>query len=241
MTPVLMAPLAFTAGVLSFTSPCCLPLLPGYLAYMTGLPAEAAEMGARPVRVRAALLFVVGFSTVFTLLGSGVAIAGSRVARHLPLLTRLSGVVLVVAGLLTAGIVRSPAALLRERRPDLARAPRGPRGALVLGAAFAAGWTPCIGPVLASILTLSAGSSTAVWGAALLALYSLGLGIPFVLVAAGAGRGRWLPWLRRHTVGLQRAGGVALAAVGVLLVTGAWERLLQPLQRVLADFRWPPV
>jgi len=241
MTPVLMAPLALTAGVLSFTSPCCLPLLPGYLAYMTGLPAEAAGAGARSVRVRAALFFVVGFSAVFTLLGAGVAVAGSSVARHMPLLTRASGVVLVGAGLLTAGLLRPPAALLRERRADLARAPRGPRGALVLGAAFAAGWTPCIGPVLASILTLSAGSTTAVWGAFLLAVYSVGLGVPFVVMAAGTGRTRWLPWLRKHNLGLQRVGGVVLAGVGVLVITGAWDRLLQPLQRALAGLRWPPV
>lgn len=241
MTPVLMVPLAVTAGVLSFTSPCVLPLLPGYLAYMTGLPADATEEGTRHLRIQAALLFVAGFSAVFTLLGTGVALAGGRVARHVPLLTRASGVVLVVAGLLTAGLVRTPLALLREHRPGLAAARRGPGGALVLGAAFAAGWTPCMGPVLASILMISAGSSTTAWGATLLLLYSLGLGIPFVLVAASTGRARWLPWLRAHTVGLQRTGGVVLAAVGVLLLSGAWERLMQPMQRMLANLRWPPV
>lgn len=241
MTPLLLAPLAMTAGVLSFTSPCCLPLLPGYLAYMTGLSDDATEGNARPVRVRAALRFVAGFSTVFTLLGAGVALAGAGVARHIPLMTRASGVVLLVAGLLTAHLVRMPAMLLRERRPGLAGTGRLPGGAFVLGCAFAAGWSPCIGPVLASILALTAGAHTAAWGAALLLLYSLGLGIPFVLVAAAAGRPRWVPWLRRHSQTLERTGGVLLAGVGVLLISGAWERLLQPLQRALAGLEWPPV
>ena len=241
MSAFLLAPLAVTAGVVSFTSPCVLPLLPGYLAYMTGLVDEGTQAGARPVRVRAALFFVAGFSTVFTLLGAGVALAGASVARHLPLMTRASGVVLVVAGLLTAHIVRTPSFLLREGRPGLARAARLPGGAFVLGCAFAAGWSPCIGPVLASILALTAGAHTAWSGAALLLLYSLGLGVPFVLVAAGAGRPRWLPWMRRHAPALERTGGLLLAGVGVLLLTGAWERLLQPLQRAMAGLDWPPV
>lgn len=241
MTAVLMAPLAVTAGVLSFTSPCVLPLLPGYLAYMTGISEEGTDAHARPVRVRAALFFVAGFSTVFTVLGAGVALAGSGVARHLPVMTRASGVVLLVAGLLTAHVIRPPSILLREGRLGLVHAGRLPGGAFVLGCAFAAGWSPCIGPVLASILTLTAGAHTAWSGAALLLLYSLGLGVPFVLVAAGAGRPGWMPWLRRHGATLERAGGLLLAGVGLLLLIGAWERLLQPLQRAMASFEWPPV
>jgi cytochrome c-type biogenesis protein len=111
----------------------------------------------------------------------------------------------------------------------------------VLGCAFAAGWSPCIGPVLASILTLTASGHTAWSGAALLLLYSLGLGVPFVLVAGGTGRPRWLPWMRRHSSALERTGGLLLAGVGVLLLSGAWERLLQPLQRAMAGMDWPPV
>jgi cytochrome c-type biogenesis protein len=239
VNPVLLAPLALTAGVLSFTSPCSLPLVPGYLAYMSALP-EGGEAGRR-VRVRAAARFVAGFATVFTALGTAVGVAGGTVARHVPQLGRLSGAVLVVAGLLTAGLLRRPAALQRERRPGLQRARRGPGGAFVLGAAFAAGWSPCIGPVLASILAVGARTQTAAWGAALLLLYSLGLGIPFVLLAAGTERVRWLPAVRRHAPGLERAGGAILTVVGVLLLTGSWERLLQPVQRALTDLEWPPV
>lgn len=239
MTPLLMAPLAVTAGALSFTSPCCLPLLPGYLAYLTG--ATGSEAVGRRTRLRAALLFVAGFSTVFTTLGVAVAVAGARIARHLPNIGRASGLVLVVAGLVMVGVVRVPVVAQRERRPWLTAAASSPRGGFILGAAFAAGWSPCIGPVLASILAVSARTQTAPWGAALLLLYSAGLGLPFLALAAGADRPRWLPFLRSHAVGLERAGGALLASVGVLLVTGAWDRLLQPMQRTLADLQWPPV
>jgi cytochrome c-type biogenesis protein len=239
VNPVLLAPLALTAGVVSFTSPCSLPLVPGYLAYMSSLPdGEAAD---RPVRMRAAARFVAGFSTVFTALGTAVGLAGGSVARHVPQLGRLSGVVLVVAGLLTAGLLRRPSVLQQERRPGLRRARRGPGGAFLLGAAFAAGWSPCIGPVLASILAVGARTQTAAWGAALLLLYSLGLGIPFLVLAAGAERMTWLSAVRRRTVAIERAGGVLLVTVGVLLLTGTWERLLQPVQRALTDLEWPPV
>jgi len=240
VTPLLLAPLAVSAGALSFSSPCVLPLLPGYLAYMTGLPDADVESGRR-IRVRAAIRFVAGFSVVFTALGTAVALAGASVARHVPTAGRVSGFVLIVAGALTAGVVHTPVFLQRERRPGLQHAPRGPRGAFLLGAAFAAGWSPCIGPVLASILAVSARGDSAGWGAGLLLLYSLGLGVPFLLLAAATDRAGWLPFLRRHARGVERAGGVMLIAVGLLLVTGTWERLLQPLQRGLSDLQWPPV
>ena len=239
MTSLLMAPLAVTAGALSFASPCCLPLLPGYVAYITTLP-DGAE-GRRHVRVRAASAFVAGFSVVFTALGVAVAVVGASVARHTPALGRATGVVLMLAGVTMAGVLRAPAFMQRERRPWLAAAPRGPRGAFLLGGAFAVGWSPCIGPVLASILAVSAQSQTAAWGGGLLLLYSLGLGLPFVLLAAGADRPRWVRKLRTHAAMLERAGGALLAVVGLLLVTGSWERLLLPVQRALADLEWPPV
>jgi len=240
MTPILLAPLAVTAGAISFSSPCVLPLLPGYLAFMTGLSDADIDSGRR-VRVRAAILFVAGFSVVFTALGTAVALTGASVARHVPTVGRVSGIVLIVAGALIAGLVRTPAFLQRECRPGLHRAPSGPGGAFVLGSAFAAGWSPCIGPVLASILAVSARGGSAGWGAALLLLYSFGLGVPFVLLAAATDRVRWLPFLRRHASDVERAGGVMLITVGLLLVTGTWERLLQPLQRSLSDLQWPPV
>jgi cytochrome c-type biogenesis protein len=240
MTPLFLAPLALTAGAISFSSPCVLPLLPGYLAYMTGVPGPDAGSGRR-ARVKAAMLFVAGFSVVFTALGTAVAVAGASAAQYVPTVGRASGIVLILAGVLNARVLHCPAFLQRERRPGLPRAPRGSRGAFILGAAFAAGWSPCIGPVLASILAVAASANTVGWGAGLLMLYSLGLGVPFLLLAAATERAGWLPFLRRHTRAVERAGGIMLVTVGILLVSGTWERLLRPLQRALSDLQWPPV
>lgn len=239
MSDLLMAPLAVTAGALSFTSPCALPLLPGYIAYISALP-DGATAG-RNVRVRAGALFVAGFSTVFTALGVVVGLTGATVAEHVAGVGRASGVVLIVTGAVTSGVVPTPSLLLRDHRPGLRRSRERPAGAFFLGAAFAAGWSPCLGPVLASILAVSARASTAGWGGTLLLLYSIGLGAPFLVLAASADRPRWVGALRRHSVALQRGGGFVLMAVGVLLVTDTWERLLQPLQRALVDLEWPPV
>ncbi|MFP5371513.1 MAG: cytochrome c biogenesis CcdA family protein, partial [Actinomycetes bacterium] len=181
MPAVLLPVLATVAGAVSFSSPCCLPLVPGYLSYMSALPVTELGRGeARAVAVRASALFVAGFTVVFTALGVAVGLLGATVTRNLPGIVRVAGVVIIVLGLAMAGVLRLPW-LYREWRVDLARAPRGPRGAFPLGMAFAAGWTPCIGPVLATILATAAAAGTAAWGGVLLAFYSLGLGIPFVL------------------------------------------------------------
>jgi len=132
--------------------------------------------------------------------------------------------------------------LYREVRVDMARVSKGPRGAFGLGVAFAAGWTPCIGPVLATILATAAASGTAAWGGILLVFYSLGLGIPFVLLAVGFSRARGsLAWLRRHGRAVETTGGLAMVAVGVLFVSGAWRTFFLPLQRSFAEWGWPPI
>ena len=230
------------AGFLSFSSPCCLPLVPGYLSYVSALPVSSlGEKEARGVAVRASLLFVGGFTTVFTLLGLGSSALGAALLQNQERLTRALGLVIVVLGLATTGVVRVPL-LQGERRLDQARIPRGPASAFPLGMAFAAGWVPCIGPVLATILATASVSGTATWGGILLALYSLGLGIPFVLVAVGFHRAtRSLAWLRRHGRALEQAGGAVLVVVGVLFVTGTWQGLFQPLQRRFLDSGWPPI
>ncbi len=139
------------------------------------------------------------------------------------------------------GLLRIPV-LQREKRVDLARVPRGPAWAFPMGMAFAAGWAPCIGPVLATILATAAVSGTALWGGVLMVLYSLGLGIPFVLLALGFTRAqRSLAWLRRHGRRIEVAGGALLVVVGVLFVTGRWQPLFRPLQRWFAELGWPPV
>jgi cytochrome c-type biogenesis protein len=131
---------------------------------------------------------------------------------------------------------------MRERRYDMARLPRGAGGAFGVGVAFAAGWTPCIGPVLAVILAAAAATRTVAWGALLLVLYSLGLGLPFIALALGLNRARGsMAWLRRHGRHVEVVGGALLVGVGVLFVTGTWEAWFRPLQRIFARYGWPPV
>ena len=234
--------LALVAGFVSFSSPCCLPLVPGYLSYVSALPvSELGDREARRVTVRASLLFVAGFTTVFTILGVGVTLIGSIFLRNQDTMVRFFGLVIIVMGLATMGALRIPL-LLRERRVDLARLPSGPAFAFPMGMAFAAGWAPCIGPVLATILTAAAATGTVVWGAVLLMLYSLGLGIPFVLLAIGFSRAqRSLGWLRRNGRRIEIVGGGLLVTVGLLFVSGRWQPLFRPLQRWFAQLGWPPI
>ena len=239
----LTLPLAsVAAGAISFSSPCCVPLVPSYLSFVSGLPISDLESEqARRVTVRAALLFVAGFTVVFTILGASSALVGAALIRNLPVITRVAGVFVIVLGLATIGVLRIPA-LSRERRVDLGRLARGPRSAFPVGMAFAFGWVPCIGPVLATLLTLAAATETVAWGAFLLALYGLGLGIPFVLLAVGFHRLRGsLDWLRRNSRRIEIVGGMLLVGVGILFVTGTWLDLFLPLQRQFARWGWPPV
>lgn len=242
MSGLLLPVMAVVAGAVSFSSPCCLPLVPGYLSYVSALPVSAlGAREARRVTLRAASLFVAGFTTVFTLLGLGASALGTVLLRNQAALTRWFGVVIVLLGLVTLGLVRMPT-LQRERRLDLARIPKGPAWAFPMGMAFAAGWAPCIGPVLATILATASVSGSAAWGGILLALYSLGLGIPFVLLALGFGRAqRSMRWLRTHGRAIEHAGGAMLVAVGVLFLTGRWQQLFIPLQRWFAQLGWPPI
>ena len=234
--------LAVVAGVLSFSSPCCLPLLPGYLSYVSALPvSELGERQARGVTLRAALLFVGGFTTVFTVLGVAAQVAGAAYLSSRGPIVRVFGVLIIVLGLSTIGVLRLPF-LQRERRLDLARVPRGTAWAFPMGMAFAAGWAPCIGPVLATILATAAVGDTPVWGGVLLILYSAGLGIPFVLLALGFRRANGsLEWLRRNGRAIEVAGGTLLVGIGLLFVTGRWQGLFLPLQRWFAELGWPPV
>lgn len=234
--------LALVAGFVSFSSPCCLPLVPGYLSYVSALPvSELDDRDARRVTVRASMLFVAGFTVVFTALGIGATLVGSLFLRNQDTVVRVFGVLIVAMGLVTMGVLRVPA-LMREKRVDLSRVPRGPAYAFPMGMAFAAGWAPCVGPVLASILATAAATGTVVWGAVLLALYSMGLGIPFVLLALGFSRAqRSLGWLRRNGRRIEVVGGALLVVVGVLFVSGRWAPLFRPLQRWFAQLGWPPI
>ena len=234
--------LALVAGFVSFSSPCCLPLVPGYLSYVSALPvSELGDRDARRVTVRASLLFVAGFTVVFTVLGIAATLVGSLFLRNQDTVVRFFGVVIIAMGLVTMGAIRIPA-LAREKRLDLNRVPRGPAFAFPMGMAFAAGWAPCIGPVLATILAAAATTGTVAWGAILLVLYSIGLGIPFVLLALGFTRAqRSLNWLRRNGRRIELAGGAMLVGVGVLFVSGRWAPLFRPMQRWFAELGWPPI
>lgn len=242
MEAVTLPLLAVVAGLLSFGSPCCVPLVPGYLSYMSALPvSQLGAVEARRVTVRAALLFVAGFTVIFTLFGVAVTLVGSLFLRNEATVVRFFGAFIIVMGLTNMGVVRIPA-LMREKRIDLHKVPRGPAFAFPMGMAFAAGWAPCMGPVLATILTAAAATGTVAWGGILLILYSIGLGIPFVLLAVGFTRAqRSLAWLRRNGRSIEVAGGAMLVAVGVLFVSGRWGSMFRPLQRYFAQLGWPPV
>jgi cytochrome c-type biogenesis protein len=220
--------LAFAAGVVSFASPCVLPLVPGYVSFITGSRATEGE-GRRPIL--AILLFILGFTIVFTLLG---AFAGTfvRFFRD-PWFQRAAGLVVLMIGLLMLGYAfrRGSPALYAERRPLLEKVRPGTAWALPLGVAFAAGWTPCIGPVLGGIIVIASSGGT-VKGAALLAIYSFGLGLPFLLVGIGADRlvGR-LGWVRKHYRAIAGVSGALLVTVGVLLMTGLFRQVFAPLAR----------
>jgi cytochrome c-type biogenesis protein len=238
--------LAFVAGLISFTSPCCLPLMPGYVSYVSGVASgtPSEHEGSVAVRSRtmlAAGLFVMGFATTFTLMGAAASELGTLILRTRLVLERVAGLFVIVMGLATTGLLRVPF-LYRERRFDLGRIRPGPAGAVPLGMAFAIGWTPCIGPVLAGILTAAATVGGAWRGAALLFVYSLGLGVPFLLLALGVARtGRLFRWLRRHGRAIEVAGGSILVLMGVLMITGRWIQLFAPLLRLFSRSGWPPL
>ena len=219
--PLAVAIAAF-AGFVSFASPCVLPLVPGFLGYVTGLTGEPLADKRRSTTVTGALLFVVGFTAVFVLGSIFVTTAGRALIEHRTLLMRLGGLVVIAMGLVFLGMGS-------QREAKIAWRPKaGLAGAPLLGAVFALGWAPCTGPTLAAVLGLG---STRVdpqgWrGGGRAVAYGLGLGLPFILIAAGLDRaGRVSGWLRRHQRTIQRVGGAMLVLVGLLMVTGLWEDL----------------
>ena len=231
--------LAMAAGVLSFLSPCCLPLMPGYLSIVGGAGARASVV-TRTTVMAPALAFVGGFTLIFTLLGASASALGGLLLEYRLVLTRVGGVVLIILGLTTIGVVRI-GWFNRERRPFLQRIAGSPASAFPLGMAFAIGWSPCIGPVLTGILTAAATTSSVAAGVSLLIAYSFGLGLPFLALAAGAGTPRVMGLLRRHARSMEAVGGTLLMVIGVLMVTGVWLSLFSPLQRALSGSGWPPI
>ena len=232
---------AILIGMISFFSPCILPLLPGYLSFVSGLSSEEIDRGVDRRRVVIGTgLFTLGFATVFTVLGAGASLIGSFLIDHLVGFNRIAGVIVIVMGV----AFMAPQALRFtevERRPFMRRVRPGLGGAFPLGLAYAVGWTPCIGPGLGAMLGLGADTGTVAQGALLLFFFSMGFGVWFVLAALGVRRMLGASeWLRRHARGLQAVGGMFMIALGIMLVTNYWDQLINPLRRLINQFA-PPV
>jgi len=215
-------PVAFLAGMISFISPCVLPLVPGYIAMVSGVNvAELSEGQSADVAriVRSILLFVAGFTVVFVALGATASGLGRALQDHQRAFDEASGIAIIVMGLFLAGAV-SPRLLMTERRFHVTPGTLGPWATPVMGMAFAFGWTPCIGPVLGPVLDQAARSDQLNRGVALLFSYSLGLGVPFVLTGLAFGRLTTVfAWVKRHYRQINLVAGLALAGFGVLLLT----------------------
>lgn len=235
--------LAFAAGVLGFLSPCIVPLIPGYLSFVSGVSLAEMDLAARRRHLGqvmiATALFVLGFSMIFTALGASASALGGFIVNNRLWLGRIGGIVVVLLGLTVLGIVKVPG-LYREHRFQMERRPGGLLGAVPVGMAFGFAWTPCVGPVLAAILTLAATTGGAANGAMLLFAYSLGLGLPFlgaaVLVTTAVDA---LAWVRRHGRAIEAVSGAFLVVMGTAMIfdlvfrLNAWIFRLVPFRPAL--------
>ena len=226
---------AFASGLLSFLSPCVLPLVPSYIGFLTGMSAgEVAKR--RRLAVLHALAFVVGFSLVFVLAGATATALGRAIRYNDVWIQRIGGGLLILFGILMLNIIPVPF-LNREARWHLQDKPVGFFGSLLVGITFGAGWTPCIGPILGGILSLAATETSVGRGMLLLTVYSFGLAVPFLLAALALDRFlAWFQRFRRYMPWVQRIGGILLIVVGILLVTGAFTRLAGWLQGLTPSF-----
>lgn len=229
---------AFIAGLLSFLSPCVLPLIPGYISFLSGVSLEELRQGGvdRKKTIKkaalASIFFVLGFSVVFISLGASASFVGKFLSAHLRVFSRIAGILIIILGLHLLGILKI-SWLNINRSLKIKRFNPGPLGAFLIGLAFAFGWTPCIGPILAGILTLAATQETVVKGMLLLAVYSMGLGIPFILTGLSVGIFmRFLQAFKRFIRWGEVVAGILLTAVGVLIFSNNLTMLL----RFVPDF-----
>ncbi|TCO30188.1 cytochrome c-type biogenesis protein [Kribbella steppae] len=226
-------PIAVLAGAISFFSPCVVPLLPGYLSYVTGL--SAAELGSerRGRMLAGTALFVAGFSAVFILTGVVFGAAGDALLEHQTVITRVLGAATVVLGLVFLGgfgFLQKDLRVHRVPAVGIAAAP-------LLGVLFGFGWTPCIGPTLGTVMTLAATEGSTGRGATLALVFSLGLGIPFIIAALAFRRMLGaVAWVRAHQLLVIRIGGVLMIAVGLLLLTGVWDSMTADLRQWVSNF-----
>lgn len=210
--------IALIAGLVSFISPCCLPLYPSYISYISGVSAgpQSESHVTAATRRRAlshAVFFVLGFSVIFVALGTSASLVGVLFAQYHTLISQIGGVIVIVMGLVLMGIVK-PGFLMREVKWHVKSKPRGYLGAFVVGISFSAGWTPCIGPILASVITVAATSQ--VNGALLMLFYTAGFAIPFLLLAYTLGSVRWL---QKYSHRVSQIGGGVMVVMGILLAT----------------------
>ena len=227
--------IALGAGILSFLSPCVLPLIPSYIGFLTGMSVDQLEV-RRGTALLHALWFVAGFSLIFLILGATASALGALFNQYQGWIGRIGGVLLIFFGLYLIGVLR-PAFLMRERSFHFNQKPVGYLGSALVGVAFGAAWTPCIGPILGGVLTLAAARATMGEGVALLGAYALGLAIPFVLTAVALDR--FLVWFQRfrpYIVWVDRVAGVVLIALGILLVTDRFTLLAGYLQGLTPEF-----
>lgn len=234
---LLALPVVALAGLLSFLSPCVLPLAPAYLAYVTGLTAQDVQHPRRGRVLLGTALFVVGFSAVFVAVGAAVGGVGTLLLQYQRPLTRALGIVVIILGISYTGVLSAILPALQRDARLRWRPPSGLLGAPLLGVTFGLGWTPCIGPTLAAVQALAFTEAGAGRGAVLTAVYAAGLGIPFVLLGTGIRRfGGALDVVRRHRRTVSTAGGGMLVVVGVLLATGAWNDLTPVVQGWVAGY-----
>jgi cytochrome c-type biogenesis protein len=232
---VLALPVALLAGLVSFFSPCVVPLLPGYLSYATGLgAAEVIEGTRRRGRMLAgASLFVLGFAAVFVATGAAVGSIGKALFQYQSTISRVLGVVIIILGLIFSGLLP-----IGQRDLRIHRIPAiGVAAAPLIGIVFALGWTPCIGPTLGVVINLALNEGTALRGGLLAFVFALGLGIPFIVAGLAYTRmTRAISVLRRHQVALMRTGGLLMVGVGLMLVTGLWTQVIGLLRQWAAGF-----
>lgn len=228
--------IAFFVGTVSFFSPCVLPLLPGYLAFMGGVSGESpAQTASKRRLVLATLLFIAGFTVIFAILGASASILGGVLNRNLRVITQIGGVIVIIMGLAFL-LPRLFPFLERENRPFLKHAKPGIAGAFPLGMAFGAGWTPCIGPGLGVILTLAIREGSVTRGIVLLVAFSMGFGVWFLVASLGAERLLRGAFFKRNVRHIQVVGGSMMVLIGVLLVTDLWTTLMNPILRWANNF-----
>jgi cytochrome c-type biogenesis protein len=226
---------AFGAGLLSFLSPCVLPLVPSYIGFLTGMTANEVS-SRRHLALLHAILFVGGFSLVFILLGASATALGRALNYRREWIERIGGVLIILFGLVCLNVIKL-GFLQQERRIQLENKPVGYMGSALVGMAFGAGWTPCIGPILGSVLGMAATQDDLSRGVLLLVVYSAGLALPFLLAAVALDRFfGWFQKFRRYLPWVERVSGVLLIIVGVLMVTGSFTRLAGWLQQLTPDF-----